>query len=561
MKRGILITILVIVILIIFLALLGGYVYMQFTREPYVPDNSFLQIHLSGTIVDSEDSTFSKDLSIRDLWYHIKRAKIDSRIKGIILKISYMRSGFAKVEDIGRLIKDFRKSGKPVYAFIEYGGIKEYYLSTFADKIYLFKGGYLFLKGLATEAMFLKNTLSNLGIKAEMFHVGEYKTAGNMFTEDGLTPSHKESLGKLVDDVYIATLEGIAANRKLEMASVKNIFEESPVSNKAYLDAGFVDKVTYEDEIFSDLKSKYETVSFGIYKETSSPQPYEGRKQIAVIFASGEIHPGKSGGKSLFGGDVLGSDTVSRQLRTVRRNPLVRAVVLRVDSPGGSVVASEVIRREVELVAEKKPLVISMSDLGASGGYWLSMASSKVMALPQTITGSIGVVSGKFILKGFYDKIGLNKEILKTSKYADMYSDYRMFTRDEKNKIMDMMQEIYRSFLEVVAENRKMKTGDVDKIARGRVWAGNTALKLKLVDELGGISEAVEEAKKLAGIPAAEGIRVRIYPRKKSMFDVIYEFLGANAKTPDLAQTLEAKVGMYNNFFPALLLPYKISID
>jgi len=561
MKRGILITILVIMILIIFLALVGGYIYMQFTREPHIPENSFLKIHLAGNIVDNETSSFTKKHSIRDLWYQIKRAKIDPRIKGIVLKISYLRTGFAKIEDLGLLINDFKVSGKPVYAFVEYGGIKEYYLSTFADKIYLFKGGQLFLKGLASEAVFLKNTLSNLGIKAEMLHIGEYKTAANIFSKEKMTPAHKESLQKLLDDIYSSTLEGIAANRNLDLAAVKNIFNETPVSNQAYLEAKFIDDIIYEDEIFDESKTKYKTVSFAIYKETTSPRPYEGAKKIAVIFAAGEIHTGKSGGKSLFGGDVLGADTVGRQLRIVRKNPLIKAVVLRIDSPGGSVVASEVIRREVELVTKKKPLVISMSDLAASGGYWISMSSSKVMALPQTITGSIGVVAGKFVLKGLYDKIGLNKEIVKTSKYADMFSDYRGFNKGEKDKLMRMMQTIYQSFLEVVARHRKMKTEEVDKIARGRVWTARSAIELKLVDKVGGIDAAIKEAKKLAGIPETEAVGMRVYPRKKTMLDVIYEFIGANANEPNPVLTIEAKINMYKKFFPALLMPYKITID
>lgn len=561
MKRGILITLLVIVILVIFLALVGGYVYMQFTREPYVPENSFLKIDLAGKIVDSEVSAFSKNPSIRDLWYHIKRAKIDTRIKGIVLKVSYIGTGFAKIEDIGRLIKDFRTSGKPVYAFIEYGGIKEYYLSTFADKVYLFKGGQLLLNGLAVEAMFLKNALSYLGIKADMFHIGEYKTASSLFTDERMTPAHKESFEKLLDDLYTATLEGIAANRGLDMAAVKNIFEETPILNRAYLDAKLIDNIIYEDEIFNDSKKEHKTVSFNIYRQTTSPLPYEGVKKIAVIFASGEIHSGKSGGKSIFGGDIMGADTVARQLKRVRKNPSIKAVVLRIDSPGGSVIASDVIRRQVELVAGKKPLVISMSDLAASGGYWLSMSSSEVMALPQTITGSIGVVAGKFVLKGLYDKIGVSKEIVKTSKYADMYSDYREFNKAERDKMMSMMQNIYRSFLEMVGKHRKMKPEEVDKVARGRVWVAKTALELGLVDKLGGLDEAIEEAKNLAEIPAAENVGMRVYPRKKSVMDMIFEFFGANATAPNPVQTMDAKISMYKKFFPALMVPYRVTID
>jgi protease-4 len=565
MKKGALITILVIVLLIVFLVLGAGYIYMQFTREPNIPENSFLQIDLTGSVVDIDLSVYpTRKLSVHDLWYHIERAKVDNRIKGIILKISYLYTGFAKVEDIGRLIKDFRKSGKKVYAFIEAASLRDYYLATFADKVYLFKNGQLFLRGLASEAIFLKKTLSKLGVEVDLLHVGEYKTAVNMFTEEGMTPAHKESMQKLLDDIYLSTLAGIAANRNLDVETVRKAVEEFPFSNRAYLDAKLVDGILYEDEILKDSEESYKTVSFDIYEQTSSPLPYSGIKKIAVIFASGEIHTGKSGRESLFGSDVLGSATVAQQLSAARKNRFVKAVVLRIDSPGGAALASDVIRREVELAVKEKPVVISMSDFAASGAYWLAVSGSKVLALPQTITGSIGVLGGKFVLKGLYDKIGINKEILKTSQYADMFSDYRPFTEGEREKMMKMMEEMYREFLELVAARRNMKIEEVDKIARGRVWAGSSALDLKLVDQLGGLNDAIEEAKKLAGIPPEEGVGMVIYPRKKTFFQTILELV--NAKTSSTMPSnpvrgFEETIDMYKRFFPAFLLPYKITIN
>lgn len=563
MKKGILITILVVILIIIFLALMGGYVYMQFTKEPYIPDNSFLQINLSGTIVDSDTSAFSKKRSVRELWYHLNRAKIDERIKGVLLKISFLKTGYAKIEDIGRLIKDFKKSGKKIIAYIEGAGTKGYYLATFADEVYVFKGGDLYLTGLATEAMFLKNTFSKIGVEAQIFHIGRYKTAANMFTQDSMTPAHKESMTKLLEDIYRAVLEGIAANRKLDVNHVKEIIQETPFVTQAYLDKKMVDGILYEDEVLKKLdpEGSPTMVSFDLYKQTSSPKPFNGMKKIAVIFAAGEIHSGKSGGKSLFGGQILGSDSVARQLKSARKSRFVKAVVLRVDSPGGSALASEVIRREAQLLAKEKPLVISMSDLAASGGYWLSMSNGTIFSLPQTITGSIGVVTGKFILKGLYDKVGINKEMISTSKYAGMFTDYRKFTEVEAEKVKSMMTNIYNKFLSVVAEGRKMTNEDVDKIARGRVWAGNTAKELKLVDRLGGLVDAIAEAKKLAKIGEEESIGVRIYPRKQSALDMIFDLLGTQAETPTPVLSLEAKIDMYKRFFPALIIPYKLSVQ
>ena len=569
MKKGVLITILVIVLFLVLLALGAGYIYMQLNREPYVAENSILTMNFDGPIVEFDQSVLSRDLSIKELWFQLKRAKIDPRITGILMKISYIKAGLAKVEDIGRLIKDFRESGKKVTAFIESGGIKEYYLATFADKIYLFKGGFLFLKGLAVESMFLKNTLQKLGIKAQLLHIGEYKTAANLFTEEQMTPPHKESLEKLVEDIYQSTLEGIATHRNLDLASVKQIFTESPISNQAYLEAKLIDGILYEDEIFNDSTESLNRISFDLYRETTSPKPYKGINKIAVIFASGEIHSGKSGSKSIFGDEVLGSDTAAEYLRAAKRNRFVKAVVLRVDSPGGSALASDAIRREAELLAREKPLVISMSDLAASGGYWLSMSTPHVMALPQTITGSIGVLSGKFILKELYDKIGINKEMVKTSPYADIFWDYREFTPEEQNKMMTMMDTLYRNFLEIVANSRNMTTQEVDEIARGRVWSGSSALNLKLVEKMGGLNDALAEARKLAKIPADERLGIKIYPKKRSFFDMIFELVGAKAKTggpvievdTDPLRSLETKLNRYKKFFPALMIPYKITIQ
>jgi protease-4 len=227
-----------------------------------------------------------------------------------------------------------------------------------------------------------------------------------------------------------------------------------------------------------------------------------------------------------------------------------------VDSPGGSAVASDVILREAELLAQKKPLVISMSDLAASGGYWIALSAGKIFAQPQTITGSIGVISGKFVLKGLYDKIGINKEIVRTSEFAGMYSDYQTFSENEKRKVLADMQRIYDEFLKKVANNRKMTVAQVDKIARGRVWSGKAALDLHLVDGLGGLNDALAEARKLARIPQSEKFGVRIYPQKKSFWDLISDLADVKAENP---LDVRARLQAYERFFPAMAMPFALS--
>ena len=562
MKRAVMIAILIVVIFVLIVALVGGYIYLQFTQEPHIPDETYLKINLMGCIIDSDDAFFSQKLSIRDLWYHIKRAKIDRRIKGIILKISYLDAGFAKIEDIGRILTDFKKSGKKVHAYIEVGGLREYLLATFADKIYVFKGGILFLKGLSAHAVFLKNTLSKIGIKADFLNIGEYKTGPNIYTEDKLTPEHEESLQRLLDDIYESSLKTISKNRKIDYPVIKNLIEESPISNHRLLKAKLIDKIIYEDEVLEKIKTLYKITSFDTYKQTTSPMPYKGKNKIAVIFASGEIHHGNSNRKTLMGNNVMGAETVAKQLRWARKNPSVKAVVLRIDSPGGSGFASDFIRREAELLLKEKPLVISMSDLAASGGYMMALSSSKILALSQTITGSIGVYGGKFVLKGFYDMIGLKKEILKTSKYADMFSDYREFSKAEREKFIEFMKILYRTFVREVSKSRKLKIEAVEKIARGRVWTGKSAIGLKLIDEIGGISEAIDEAKKLAKIPPAERIGIKIYPRKKSFWDFVSSMFSTKIKvSEDISDKIMEKINLYKRSFPSMMIPYKIQIN
>ncbi len=559
MKRGALIALLVVIVILLGLFIIGGFIYLQFNQEPYVPEKAYLKIDLGGPLAETAPARFmgmsSAAISIHDLWYNLERAAKDERIKGVLLRVQYLETGFAKIEEIGQLLKKFAACKKPVVAFIVDGGLKEYYLASFADKVIMFKGGSLSISGIAAEALFLKNTLSKLGVQAEIFHIGDYKTASNTFTEERMTPAHRESTQALIDDLYQAVISGIAANRKLDSREVKRILDLSPLPEEEYVKGGLIDALGYEDDMFQSLPAKYPEVDFKSYAKTRSPVPFSGSKKIAVIFASGEINMGRSGGQSLFGGDVLGADTLAGQLRQARNNYAIKAVVLRVDSPGGSAVASDVILREAELLAMKKPLVISMSDLAASGGYWISLSSQKIFAQAQTITGSIGVMSGKFVLKGLYDKLGVSKEIVKTSEFAGMYSDYQLFSQQEKQRVMAEMQRIYNEFLKKVANNRKLDVAEVDKIARGRVWSGQAAVKLHLVDSLGGLNDALAAARKLARIPLSEKFGVKIYPQKKSFLDMIFELTDAQARNP---LDVQARLRVYQRFFPAMAMPFAL---
>jgi len=570
MKKGFFVGILLFIIVVLIFVAIGGFFYLKLNEEPSVPVNTVLKIDLSGKVNDNNSSYLDKGVSIRDLFYQIKRAKIDKRIKAIYIKISDFYAGFAKTEDIGLMLNDFKKSGKKVYAYIETGGLREFYLASFADKIYLFKGGYFHLNGLAGEAMFLKDTLSKIGVEAQLFHRGDYKTASNMFMENDITEPHREALKTLLDDVFESTLKRIAENRNIKFEKIKSLINELSVSNEPYKKIGLVDYIGYEDEVVKEItEGNKKLFSFNTYTETTKPLPFKGKKKIAVIFAAGEIHSGRSGGKSLFGNEILGSSTLVAQLKSARLDKNVKAVVLRIDSPGGSAIASEVIRREAFLIAKKKHLVISMSDVAASGGYWISLASSSVFALNQTITASIGVVTGKFVLKGFYDKIGVKKTIIKTSDYADIYTDYKKFDERELKKINENLDYIYNEFVNLVSKNRgikreklvKSQDASIKPIAEGRVWTGVRAIKLKLIDKIGGLYDAVNEAKKLAGINENEDCGVSIYPKKPTLMGLIMSYLGGGGQSFILSpKEITRQLSVYNKFFPALVMPYSFEI-
>jgi len=565
MKRGPLIALLVVIVLILGLVALAGIVYLNFTAEPSLPEQATLRIRLTGSLVESPVVQFPQlktdGMSIRELWLQLQRAKIDRRIRGIILKLSDFQSGYAKAAEIGRLITDFRQSKKPVIAFVESGGMGELYLASFADKAYAMTGGDLLVHGPAAEATFLKNTLGKLGIIPQMFHVGEYKTAANTFTEDHMTPPHRESIEVLLQDIYASVVEGIARNRHLDATQVRRVLDESPLPTAAYVQARLLDGQLYEDEVDSAFKTTLPVVEFATYRKTSSPRPFSGADQIAVIFAAGEINSGASGGQSLFGGDVLGSDTLAGQLASARKNSAVKAVVLRIDSPGGSALASDVILREAQLLAKRKPLVVSMSDMAASGGYWISMAAQKIVAEPETITGSIGVVGGKFVLRDFYHKIGVTKEIVRTTPYAAMFSDYAEFSPEETRKIVTMMDTFYQSFLDKVSTGRNLPRAEVDRIGRGRVWSGRRALELKLVDSLGGINDAIAEARKLARIPTNRKMGVRVYPVERDLFSILLDLFGTSARATTSPLDAKAQLDAYRRFLPAYRLPFNLAID
>ncbi len=523
-------------VLVLFLILFGlaaaaavSYLFLEWGRpDVTVPAHAYLEIGLSGEIREISPPDFFQNvllgvrpLSVHDIWMNIRKAKADDRIDAILLRLDVLACDWAKVAELRDALLDFRKAGKKAYAYIEEAPDfdKEYYLATACDRIILHPMGWLGVNGIGGYVPFFKSAFDKLGVRAEFEHVEEYKTAYNQFTEAGFTPAHKEMVESLYGDIFNQYVDAVAAARKKTPDEVRALIDRGFYQGPSAREAGLVDDLKYEDELQDMLRSGGRKLARITSDEYSRVSPLAvglgtGRK-VAVIYAVGPILSGESLPQS------IGGATLARWIRQAREDRTIAAIVLRVDSPGGSSVASDVIWREVFLAKKEKPFVVSMSDVAGSGGYWISMAAHKIVAQPQTLTGSIGVLAGKFDLSGLYGKLGVTAERVVFGKEADVFSSFRPFSPDEKKVLKEEILRTYEAFLEKAAQGRKMTRAEVDKVGRGRVWTGRQARELKLVDELGGLAKAVELAKGLAGLGRDEEPRLVVWPKKRGFWSSI----------------------------------------
>ncbi len=467
-------------------------------------------------------------LLLREITGALDRAAEDPKIAGLVVRIDDLKTGWAQTEEIRDHIIAFRKSGKRAVCYLETAGEfssgnLEYYLASGFDKIYLGPSGDINLVGLMAQSMFLRGTLDLLGIYPDMEHIGDYKTAMNFWTEKSFTPAHREMYQNLIESIEKTLVAGVAQGRKLREAEVRALFRKAPFLGKEALQAKLVDGVKYRDQVYEELKRpgqrKLETVRLERYLKAAGAQA-TGRNMLAVVYGVGAVLRGKSE----FGTDgtqTMGSDTVARAFREAAEDDAIKAIVFRVDSPGGSYIASDIIWREVARAREKKPVVVSMSDLAGSGGYFVAMPATEIVAHPATLTASIGVLGGKLDVRGFYNKIGVTKDHVSLEPYADMFFDYQRFTPQQKLAQWRFLNRVYDDFSRKAAQGRHMKWEDVDRIGRGRVWTGADAKRLGLVDHLGGMDVAIARAKDLAKIPASENVRMRFYPSEKTLWQAL----------------------------------------
>jgi len=567
-----------------FISIVGfAILYFMFGREPAVPSNATLVLRVGGDLSEMAPADVVGYLrgvrtpTVRSVVDNLRKAKADGRVRAVMLKPTGFESPFwGKVQEIRDAVIEFKKSGKPVYAYLEYGGDREYYLATAADKIYLMPASPLNLTGVATYELFLRGTLDKIGAYPDLHHIGDYKTAVNTFTEKGYTPAHKEMDQSLNRDLYEQIVRGIADGRKKNEADVQQLFDDGPFLPEDALRAGLIDDVAYEDQVDEKLRAgeQRRQIDSDDYTRISLSSVGLNRgPRIAVIYAAGAITGGRSGFDPL-NGAVVGSDTLIEYIRQARRDSSVRAIVLRIDSPGGSATASDAIWRELTIAKNERadrPLVASMSDLAASGGYYIAMPAQVIVAQPSTLTGSIGIFGGKIVTGGVYDKLGARIESTSIGRNAEINSPARPFNPEELKKLQEQLQAFYDQFVEKAADSRHSTPEQIDALAQGRVWTGRQAKQNHLVDELGGLDRAIAIAKQRAKIPSENDVELVIYPPRKSFYELVSDqfsgssesatvgaWLNANLSRGELEvlRTMRGPLALFRRGEPLALMPF-----
>ncbi|HET7247981.1 MAG TPA: signal peptide peptidase SppA [Streptosporangiaceae bacterium] len=463
---------------------------------------------------------------LADVLDGLRRARADDKVQALVVKIGGRPIGFARVQELRSAIAAFRRSGKATVAWAEtYGefgpGNTAYYLATAFERVWLQPSGDVGLTGLSLEQWFLRGTMDKLGLEYEVSKRHEYKTAADRLTEQGFTGPAREALQQLASSLTGQITEAVAERLAISPEQARMLIDNGPYIAQEAVELRLVDALGYRDEVYDDVRKSAGPDAHLLYlaryqrsralAERARKLPDRGADMIALIYAAGPIRRGRSGRGPMSSG-AMGSDTVSAALRTAAADRRVRAIVLRVNSPGGSYVASDTIWREVVRARQAgTPIVVSMGDVAASGGYYISMAADEIVAQPGTITGSIGVLSGKPVTSSLLERVGITTDSVTVGAHADMFSTTRPFSEEEWAKVNSWLDRIYADFTGKVALGRKMTSEQVHEIARGRVWTGADAAAIGLVDHLGGLDDAIALARRKAGLP--DSAPVRGYPR------------------------------------------------
>lgn len=517
-----------------------------------VRDAQVLRIDLGGSWPE-QDANASLNrllgvrlLTLRDLLDSIDAASSDDGIAALELRVSDLSTGWAKAQEIRAALESFKDSGKPIHAFVEGGDDGSYFLASAAEEIWMIETGTLWLDGISAEVSFYGGTLEKVGLTADLEQIGEYKNAADVMKRKAMSEPHREAMGSLLDGLYGEIVTTLAESLDRTPAEMEAIIGDGPHAARSALEAGLVDSLGFEDEardaLDEALGGAHSRITLERYAQRLT-RP-RGDRTIAIIECSGTIVSGESS-DSLFGGGQMGSETIAEAIRDARDLPRIAAIVLRVDSPGGSPVASDVIWRETIRTKQAGiPVVVSMSDVAASGGYWISMGADKVVAEPMTITGSIGIYGGKYVTRGLGEKLGINVEPMRRGAHAGMNSGEAPFTDDERALLRAQLRAVYDLFIERAADGRGFDSPEaVDRIARGRVWTGRQAHERGLVDELGGLDDAIEVAAELAGLPADQRVSLRWLPAAPTLAEMFFNGGPAGMVARHAALSAEREAG------------------
>jgi protease-4 len=534
---------------LLFIGLIGAIVAMgQQKKVTEVVDGSYLVFDLSTNITDAPPPVDLGDLTggrsdilqLRTITRALHHAAADHKIRGVLLignlSPNGLGTGYAALKEVRAALADFRNSGKPIVAYLDYATTRDYYLASVANEVVMDPFGELIMPGLASEPWFVGGALEKYGIGVQVTRVGKYKSYVETFTRTDMSPESREQLQKLLDDVWSTLVSDIGKSRGLEPAQIQaTVDAEGIIKASIARDAHLVDRVAYRDEIIDQLKKEtgvtapkdpFKQVELGYYAKTNlaAPSASFGDGKVAVVYAEGDIVEGEGDQRE------VGGVKFARELRSLREDSSIKAIVLRVNSPGGSATASETIQREIRLARKVKPVIVSMGSYAASGGYWISTYGDRIFAEPDTITGSIGVFGIIPNIQKLANDHGVTFDSVKTGKFAGgLLTISRPRTDEELAVFQKSVDWMYSQFIAKVAEGRKLSPSRVEEIAQGRVWSGTEALKIGLVDEIGGLDAAIRYAGTQANL--GEHPRVVEYPRSKNLSEEIAEMLGRFAPT------------------------------
>ncbi len=512
------------------------------------PLRQFIEVLIHGPFVEVK-SPFAfapTNKTIRSLTSELEVIRKNEKAIGVLLRIENLGVGWAKLQEIRDKIVQLRETGKGVIGYLNGGGNAEYLLACAADRIFLAPAGTVGLTGLRAEVMFYSGLLEKLEIEAQMLSMGKYKSAIEPFTQEGMSEPFREAVNAILDDLHYQQIEMIAGGRAdLDPAAVTELIDEGPFTAQEALDNRLVDGLLYYDELLSSIQTEsvkpVEMVTdygkkskeaqdltgfaglmrlFSMLSPPKKDSESSDTPRIALIYATGPILSDVPDGP-FNTGPIITSVKLKKALHQVRTDDSTVAAVIRIDSPGGSALASDLIWREVLLTQREKPVVVSMSDVAGSGGYYIAMAAGTIVAQPGTITGSIGVFGGKFNLKGLYNKLGLTKDVVARGKNANIYSDYASFTPTERERVEKLMKTVYEDFVGKAAEGRGKTKEEIHEIAQGRIWTGKKAKEIGLVDVLGGLDTALSVAKANAGLNEDDKVQIFMLPKPKSFVEVL----------------------------------------